>query len=194
MTKYETLFVVLALVAIGVAGRLLPHLPNFAPVTASALFCGAYMNRRVSFAALGVTLLISDYLLLYVSPYSGLHLNHVYEPWALWHTTLPYVYGSFALSALAGWFLKGRRSPGVIGVATVFCSLQFFLITNAGVWAAGAYDRGINGLWESYVAGLPFFRGTLLGDLFYTSVFFGLWEFASAFRREAAASTAYAVD
>lgn len=40
------------------------------------------------------------------------------------------------------------------------------------------YERGLNGLIESYAMGLPFFRWTLLGDLFYTVVFFGTYELA----------------
>jgi hypothetical protein len=182
MSKLETLATVVVLVALGVAARLLPHIPNFAPVTATALFTGAYMTRRVSLVALLAILLLSDYALLYASPFGRTSFDHLYAPWELWHSTLPYVYGSFGVSALVGWYVKGHRTAGVVLLAAVFCAVQFFLITNAGVWLAGAYDRGINGLWESYVAGLPFFRGTLLGDLLYTSAFFGLYEML---RREA---------
>jgi hypothetical protein len=70
--------------------------------------------------------------------------------------------------------------------------LQFFLITNAAVWIGGAYDRGIDGLWQSYVAGLPFYRGTLLGDLFYTAAFFGLYELVRRPRRHEAPDAATA--
>jgi hypothetical protein len=81
-----------------------------------------------------------------------------------------------AVSAVLGWLLRDRRTAPTIIATSLACSIQFFLITNAAVWLEGAYDRGINGLWQSYVAGIPFFRGTLLGDLLYTSTFFGLYE------------------
>ena len=176
MSKGQTVLVIAAMVAVGVIGRLVPHMPNFAPVTATALFCGAYMTRRQSFVALAAILLASDYMLLYIKPYGASSFDTLYMPWQLWHTTLPYIYASFAISAAVGWWVKSRRSSGYVVAAALFCSLQFFLISNAGVWAAGMYDRGLDGLWQSYTMALPFFRGTALGDLFYTSVFFGGFE------------------
>ncbi|WP_029253568.1 DUF6580 family putative transport protein [Paraoerskovia marina] len=47
-------------------------------------------------------------------------------------------------------------------------SVWFFLWTNAGVWffARGVYyPAGLDGLMASYVAGLPFFRTMLVGNL-----------------------------
>jgi hypothetical protein len=176
MSRRETILSCIALVVIGVAARLLPHLPNFAPVTATALFCGAFMPRRISIAAPLAIMLLSDYALLYVNPYGRVDFSHVYTPVALWHSTLPYIYASFGISALAGWLLRRRRTPVLVVGAAVFCSLQFFLITNAAVWLEGAYARGLDGLWQSYVMGLPFLRGTVEGDLVYTAAFFGLWE------------------
>lgn len=184
MSKTESLAVVVILVAVGVAARILPHIPNFAPVTATALFAGAYMPKRASLVALLGILLLSDYALLYVNPFGSTNFAHLYMPWDLWHSTLPYVYGSFGVSALVGWYVSKHRTAGVVMVAALFCSLQFFLVTNGGVWLAGAYDRGIDGLWQSYVAALPFFRGTLLGDLLYTSAFFGIYEMLRRQARE----------
>lgn len=181
MSKGQTVVVIAALVAVGVIGRLVPHMPNFAPVTATALFCGATMTRRQSFAGLAIILLASDYLLLYIKPFGATSFDTLYMPWELWHSTLPYIYASFAISAVVGWWVKSRRSSGWVVAAAVFCSVQFFLISNAGVWAAGMYDRGLDGLWQSYTMALPFFRGTALGDLFYTSVFFGGFELLSGF-------------
>jgi hypothetical protein len=176
MTRSTTLLVAATLVLIGVVARVLPHVPNFAPVTATALFCGAYLDRRQSFVVLTTVVLLSDYLLLYLNPYGTISFNHIYAPWELYHQTLPYVYGSFAVSGLVGMWLRWNRTPGSVVTAALFCSIQFFLITNAAVWLVGAYDRGINGLWQSYVAGIPFFKGTLMGDLLYTCAFFGLYE------------------
>lgn len=177
MNKRQTVAVVAVLIVVGVVARLVPHIPNFAPVTATALFCGAYMSKRYSFAAIGAIMLLSDYLLLYINPYGRTSFSHLYMPWDLWHSAIVYVYLSFGISALVGWFVKSRRTGGVVILATLFCSVQFFLVTNAGVWIAGAYDRGLDGLWQSYVAAIPYFRGTLLGDLFYTCAFFGMFEF-----------------
>jgi hypothetical protein len=176
MTRTQTAITLGVLLAVGVLARLLPHMPNFAPVTATALFCGAYMNRRVSMVAPLAVMLVSDYLLLYVNPFGAIDFSHLYGPEAAVHDALPYVYLSIGISAVAGWLVAQQRSAALVMVAAMFCSVQFFLITNAAVWIEGAYDRDITGLWQSYVAGLPFYRGTLLGDLFYTAAFFGLFE------------------
>ena len=193
MTKRQTAVVIAAMIAIAVIGRLVPHMPNFAPVTATALFCGAYLSRRQSFVALAVILLASDYLLLYIKPFGGTSFDQAYAPWMLYHSTLPYVYASFAISAAVGWWVKSRRDSGYVVAAALFCSVQFFLISNAGVWMAGMYERGLDGLMQSYTMALPFFRGTVLGDLFYTSVFFGGFElvtgFARSLRRTGASAT-----
>jgi len=54
-------------------------------------------------------------------------------------------------------------------------STIFFLLTNAAVWGFGGYyPRTGAGLMSAYVAGLPFFRNTVIGDLGFAAVFFGL--------------------
>ncbi|HEX5368697.1 MAG TPA: DUF6580 family putative transport protein [Dehalococcoidia bacterium] len=177
MSKRQTIVAFGLLIVVGVVARLVPHIPNFAPVTATALFCGVYMNRRLSLVAPALVMALSDYMILYINPYGHTSFSHFYAPWLLWHSALPFVYLSFGVSALVGWYTKSHRSGGVVVAAALLCSLQFFLITNAAVWIDGMYSRGIDGLYQSYVAALPFFRGTALGDLFYTCVFFGLAEF-----------------
>jgi hypothetical protein len=184
MNKRDAVIAVLGLLLVNVVARSLPHAANFAPIAATGLFLGAYLGR----GALPLTLLvlmISDYALLYVNPYGSPHLSSVYAPWRLLYgESQVFVYGSFAMSALVGQVLKTHRTPTPVVVASLFCSLQFFFITNAGVWIAGAYDRGIHGLYESYVAGIPFFRGTLSGDLVYSVAFFGLYEMVKVMRGE----------
>lgn len=169
----------LLIVIFSVVLRLMPHMPNFAPITATALFGGAYLNKRYALIVPFLTMLISDYLLLYINPFSPspVHFNHLYPIWSLWYdNTIVAVYGSFLISGLVGLWLKSRKTVNNVVFATIFASLQFFLITNAAVWLNGMYDRSILGLWESYVAGIPFFRATLMGDLFYTGLFFGSYE------------------
>src|SRR5690606_38740436 len=102
-------------------------------------------------------------------------------PWELHHDTLPFIYLSFGLSALVGWRVKSRTSGGDVVGASLFCSVHFSLISSAGVWAAGMYDRELEGLLQSDTMALPFFRGTVMGDLFYTAVFFGSFELLRGF-------------
>ncbi len=160
--------------------RLLPHMPNFAPITAMALFGAVYLDKRYAFTVPLAEMLLSDYLVLYINPFGSpmFNFSHLYPPQALYHGALPAVYASFLISGLVGLWLKNHKSPTNVVLASAVCSTQFFLLTNAAVWMSGMYDRSILGLWESYVAGIPFFQGTLLGDFFYTATLFGAYELA----------------
>jgi len=72
-------------------------------------------------------------------------------------------------------------APRVLGSA-LGASVLFFLITNLGCWPGNpSYPQSLEGLGLCYAAGLPYFRGTLMGDLFYSGVLFGA--FALAQRR-----------
>lgn len=68
-----------------------------------------------------------------------------------------------------------------VGAAT---STWFFLWTNLGVWlqsAPGGYPHTAAGLVECYVAGLPFFRIMLIGNLLFVPLF--MWISQLALRR-----------
>lgn len=170
------LFIIMMAVLI----RLFPHPANFAPIAAMGLFGGTYLNKKYSLFIVLITLIVSDYLLLYVHPFSPqfLNLSKFYSPLALLHSTTIFVYGSFLLIALTGVWLRSHKSAKNILAASLLSSILFFLVTNFGVWAQGMYVRDITGLWQSYLMGIPFFKNTLLGDLFYVTLFFGSFEAA----------------
>lgn len=145
----------------GIILRLLPHLPNFAPIAAMALFGGTYLNKKYALIVPLAALLIGDIFIGF------------YNPWIMLS-----VYGSFLLIGLIGLWLKNHKTaPNVIG-ASIFSSMLFFLITNFVVWQVphSMYTHNLHGLLQSYIMGLPFFRNTLMGDLFYVGAMFGLYE------------------
>lgn len=170
----RNIFAVLLVIFTAVLLRLFPHVPNFAPVGAIALFGGTYIGKKYAVGVILLTLLISDYLLLYIHPFSPqfITFSSLYPISALVHSTTRYVYGSFLLNIGIGMLIKRHLSVENILLASVSSSILFFLITNFGVWATGAYSRDITGLWESYIMGLPFLRSTVFGDLFYNGLFF----------------------
>ena len=160
------------LISLAVVARLVPHVPNFTPIAAMALFGGAYLNRRYAILVPLLALFLSD---LFIGLYSPVVMISVY--------------GSFVLTGLIGLWLKSRRNPTNIILAAVGSSILFFLITNFSVWASGAYARDLSGLAQSYIMGLPFLRGTLAGDLFYTTVFFGGYELVLRFVKKPVLAT-----
>ena len=165
----------------GIFLRLLPHLPNFSSLSATALFAGAYMKQRYAIILSLLAIAISDYLLLYVNPYGSpvINLSQIQPVRAMFHSTTLYVWGSLVVSGVIGLWLRRHTKASNIVLAALATSLQFYLITNLGVWAGGMYSRDAHGLFMSYVMGLPFLRWTLLGDLFYTTVFFGSYALAN---------------
>ncbi len=150
------LLAVAVLIAAAAASRVLPHPPNVTPIAAVALFGGAsFADTRVAVAVPLAAMLLSDLVL-------GLH------------GTMPFVYLSFLLITGIGLWLRRHRSITPIAGAALAASVLFFAITNFGVWATSTfYPKTAAGLWAAYVAGLPFFRNTVVGDLFYCAVLFG---------------------
>lgn len=186
MKNFKEIIFPIFIIAIAVLIRLFPHIPNFAPIAAMGLFGGAYLNRKYSVFIVFGSLLLSDYLLLYFHPFSSqlVNLSKIYSPFDLVHSTTLYVYASFLIISILGIWLKNRKTFKNILTASLSSSILFFIITNFGVWAQGAYARDISGLIQSYVMGIPFFRYTLLGDLFYVTLFFGSLELVRNLSRE----------
>jgi hypothetical protein len=76
---------------------------------------------------------------------------------------------------LFGGVLMTNNKPWRVLGAALGASVFFFIISNFGVWAAWAmYPKTLGGLMTAYVAGLPFFRNDVAGDLVFTALFFGI--------------------
>jgi hypothetical protein len=150
----------LVLIALAALSRLIPHPMNFAPITAIALFGGVNFNGKFSPILPLAALLISD---LFLGFYAG----------------IAWVYGSFLLVVAIGLLIRKYKTIPVVFGATIVSSLLFFLITNFGVWQAGMfYTKNFTGLIECFVAAIPFYRNSIMGDLFYVAVMFGVYEMA----------------
>jgi hypothetical protein len=156
------------LIGIAALSRLLPHELNFTPIGAIALFAGTYINnKRLAFALPMLTLLFSDVLLQILNG-TGFYRDMIF------------VYGSFALVVGIGFYLRGREQRQTIMVASLVGSLLFFFITNFGTWLMynDMYPKTGAGLLTCYVAGIPFLKGTIMGDLFYNLLLFGSFALA----------------
>jgi hypothetical protein len=107
----------------------------------------------------------------------------------------PIIYGSFLINVWIGRRLMKSASFGRIATASVICSLQFFVLTNGAVWAAGSmYPHTASGLAACFLAAVPFYGRTMAGDLIYSGFLFGLdaWlaRLVPSARREFQASAA----
>jgi hypothetical protein len=142
--------------------RLLPHPPNFAPITAMALFAGAHIQHPLlAFAVPISAMILSD---------MGLELM---TGWGF-YSGMWIVYGTFILITVLGRIVRNRIHVVSVFTATMAGSTVFFLLTNFGVWfGSSLYPKTLDGLAACYSAALPFFQNSVLGDLFFSAVLFG---------------------
>jgi uncharacterized protein DUF6580 len=176
--KYGQYGLVIVLIAMALAGRMLPHPDNFTPVLAVALFGGATLAGGAAFLVPLAAMFASDLAL-------GNGLT--------WMTLV--VYGGFLVGAGLGRWLGKNRTWTRTGVAAVGGSLLFYAVTNFAVWAlpgahAPLYARTLDGLVECYWMALPFLRNSLAGDLFWTAVLFGVFDLARSRMRAPGGSPA----
>jgi hypothetical protein len=142
--KKQLFIIVFMLVA--VLFRLLPHLPNFTPITAIALFGGLYFtNKSMAYLVPLFIMVLSDLFL-------GFYSISIF------------VYAAFLLISFIG---TQTKKPSVFTI--LLSSISFFIITNFGVWLMG-YPKTWTGFIECYTLAIPFFRNSLLGDFFYSGV------------------------
>jgi hypothetical protein len=169
-------FALAGLVILAALTRLLPHPPNFAPITAIAIFGAIRYGSRFAAAVVPLlALLISDLAR------EVLYRNGFAQEWGLYRG-MWVVYGTTALIGLISRRAQGTRSPTVIAATTLAGSSLFFVVTNFAVWASGAlYPLTAEGLATCYLAAVPFFRNALLGDFTYSAVLFAVWALAEVF-------------
>lgn len=145
------------IIILAVISRFIPHMPNFAPITAIAIFASFYFGWK---KALGLTFMvrfISDLFLGFVA-------------WPM----LVAIYASHLVGVLFGsWIKQSKQARWVkIFTSSFGASAIFFLVTNFAFLYTN-YSHNWAGILASYVNGLPFLRGTVFGDLFYSVALFG---------------------
>jgi hypothetical protein len=154
------LAIAISLILIGISLRLAPHPPNFAPVTALALFSGAVLPKKYGLYAALVIIILSDAIIGF-------------------HDLIAITWGCYFLFGLAGRHLIKGQSIGRGAVVTIGASIFFFVVTNFAVWLTSEmYPATLAGLGQAYTLAIPFFRNTLLSDVFYSGALFGLYALA----------------
>ena len=165
-SSFSYLVILAVLIAVGVAGRLLPHPPNFTPMAAIALFAGfIFIKRYMAVVAVISTMLLCDYFAfgsLSASWFGSKSMFVVYLA-----LLFPIVFKNFL-----------QKKLGVLRIfgAAIASSTVFFLATNFAVWAfSPMYEKTLEGLVLCYTMAIPFFQNTVAGDLIWSGVIFGTY-------------------
>ncbi len=169
--KQNTLKFVLVLIFIAALSRIIPHPHNFTPVGGIAVFGSYFLGRKIwAFLVPLFSLWLSDLFInniIYPIQYP-----QYYEGFALFGSF--WVYGSFLLMIPIAWGLLSTFTLPRLAITGFSTASLFFLVTNFGSWLNNPiYPQNFSGLLTSYVAGLPFFQNTLLGDICYLVILFG---------------------
>ena len=134
--------------------RLVPHLPNFTPILALAIFGGAYLSNRIIALSLPIlAMFLSDLII-------GFH-SQIYA-----------VYLSIIALSLLGNTIE-KKNIFNLGIAGVSGSLLFFIVTNFSVWLTdGLYPLNLTGLMQCYIMAIPFFHNTLISTIIFLAILF----------------------
>lgn len=159
-TKILEFIIVLFFIFLGAGFRLIPHAPNFTPIAAMALFGGVYLSKKTAFILPLSAMFVSDFFLGF------------YE-----FKIMAAVYGSFLFCVALGlWLKKNKNWKYILGSSFLTASI-FFFVTNFAVFAFTPwYAKTFSGFLQCYFMALPFLKNNLMGDIFYTTVFFGAYE------------------
>jgi hypothetical protein len=170
MKNNKTLLII-GLILITALSRLLPHPANFAPLAGMALFGGYYFEKKWhSFAITAGSWWLTDLVLN----------NIVYKQWFPTFTWISPSFITVAISLMviiliSKLVIKKINFLSIIQ-ASILSSVAFFVITNFGTFLE-LYPKNMTGLVAAYTAAIPFFKNTLVGDLVYSGLLFGIYHY-----------------
>lgn len=168
--------VISGLILVAAITRLIPHPYNFAPIGAMSLFGAAYFtDKKFSFILPMLAMFISDLLINNIL-YAQYFDSFVFFTPRFWWT-----YGAIALIVVSGFLLLKKITFTRVLGGSLLASIIFFIVSNFGVWLSDPdYPLSFAGLVLCYEAAIPFFHNTIAGNLFYSAVLFGGFEFAKS--------------
>ncbi|MDA7502232.1 hypothetical protein N8482_03060 [Chitinophagales bacterium] len=165
---------VLSVLLVGIGSRIFPHPMNFTPIGALALLGGAYMGRNVLALLVPVMIFWLSDLVLNNTVYAA------YNEGFVWFSNST-IWASIAIVTVALMGSKFLQKVSFKGVAagSIASAVIFFFLTNLGTWLSGMiYPMDLAGLTACFAAGLyPFFLNTLLSNLIFGLILFGLFEY-----------------
>lgn len=167
--------IIYLIIILSVVTRFIPHMPNLSIVTALGIFSAVYLSKKEAIAIPLAVRFVSDIFLgffswpLMVAVYAAHLVGVLFGLWIRKSSVVipdsdPESMGLFKKLEQSKWFKIIASSLG--------SSVVFFLVTNFAYLYA-EYPHNFAGVMLAYTNGLPFLRGTILGDLGYSLALFG---------------------
>ena len=165
---------VFALIVLVVSTRLMTFLPNFSPLTAISLFGAAYFTKKWQAIFIPIICVwISDLLV------NNILYKDYYQSFTFFYQGFYWQYLSYIIITFVSILVLKKLTTLRVLSMGIFGTCLFFLISNFGVWiSTNMYQKSFDGLMQCYIAGIPFIKGTLLGDLGFSALLFGTFAFA----------------
>lgn len=174
--KNNDIIVAAFVIVFSMITRLIPHLDNFSPMESAVLFGSAYFYRKIwAFILPLLCMYIVDFVIN----------NTIARPFfteaegLIWFSDyMIYNAIAYVLIALAGMLILKKINILHVVSGALAASIIFYMITNFGSWAdtKSIYPHDLNGLGLSYMAGIPFFRTSLVATLVFSTIFFVVFE------------------
>ena len=143
---------------------------NFSPLGAMAIFSGAYFDRRAKAIVFPILMMLLSDLILQQTVFKNIGNGILYSGWY-------WVYGSFALMAIAGRVILKTISISRCLLAVFICVLIHWVISDLGVWIGSKmYAQNLGGFFSCLINAIPFEWRFICGTLVYGTILFGLFE------------------
>jgi hypothetical protein len=149
---------------------------GFTSVGAIALFGGAMFSNKYLSAILPLLVLLVSDIAINFMHYDANMSSVMYSGWI-------FVYGSFALMAIASRLIMKRVTVTNTIIAAIVTTLIHWIVTDTAVWGAGFYSvtpmytTNFAGLVDCHIKAIPFELRMLGGTLVYSALMFGIFEF-----------------
>jgi hypothetical protein len=142
------------------------HLPNITPVVAIGLFGGVIVkDKRYAYLLPLLTLFIADAYFQFFTSIKGFYgIEQIL------------VYVAMALVTFLGNKMEKINGINVIGYSLI-SSFIFFVVSNFGSYLKGWNGYDMNGLLQTYLVAIPFYKYSILGDLVGSIVLFGSYSY-----------------
>lgn len=145
---------------------------NYSPLAAMALFGGSYFKGNIKPALFPLAAIFISDIILSATVYKQYSNGFLYDGW-FW------VYGAFALIALCGKFIIRTVTVHSIALSILAAVFIHWIVTDFGVWLGStAYPQTLNGFIACLAAAVPFEIRLMLATVIYSSIMFGVFEFA----------------